>query len=319
MKSITQQPKIALLIPCFNGLQHLPKLLESASKMTRRFDEIVVYDDGSSEPLPFDPILMFPKIKFVQGRVNGGAGKARNELMTLTDADYIHFHDIDDTEIPTGFLSLLTPHLLPDRVVFSSWQTTWLDGSSPTLYDYPEFETVKDFRKYFLRTHIHMNATIFPRKLAATVGFDEGFRAMEDLVFNVRLAQAGAFFYHVGAVVAQHEKNADSTISRMDEKKFRAYQAKYCQRCREVLPEKYHPEIGRIALYYAWDACFQGFDNECKLAIAAARACGTLDYAQFGKAVQFIAPFFGLNNTLKVRRWWFYHTTAQKSLSHQFS
>lgn len=307
------QVSIALLIPCFNGLQHLPKLIENVHELEYSFDEIIVYDDASTEDFPFDPLSQFPEIKFYRGEVNGGAGHARNQLIELASADYIHFHDIDDVEIPANFLSELLPYLALDTVVFSSWQIQWPDGQTPKLYDYPDFDQVKDFQEYFLRYHIHMNAAIFPRELALKVKFDEDFRALQDLLFNLRLAHAGAAFYHVGKVVAKHEKNADSTISQMKQQKFQEYRVRYCQRCQEILPKRYQPMIGDIALYHAWNACLQGFDDICDLAISIAQECGDLNYAQFGRWVKSIAPWLGLSNALKLRRWWFKHHLSKSN------
>jgi glycosyltransferase involved in cell wall biosynthesis len=305
--SMNQRPSISLLIPCFNGLQHLPKLIESVQQLDQGFDEIIVYDDASTEPYPFDPIDQLPEVKFYRGEKNGGAGYARNRLLELASSDYIHFHDIDDTKISVHFLTELMPYLSPNTVVFSSWRIWWLDGQEPKLYDYPDFDTVTDFREYFLRHHVHMNACLYPRDLALKVKFDEDFRALQDLLFNLRLAQAGAIFQHINGIFAEHEKNIESTISRMKQRTFQEYRARYCQRCREILPKQYHPMIGDIALFHAWNACLQGFDHECQLSIEVAKECGKLNYAQFGQVVALIAPWLGLNHTLKIRRWWFKH------------
>lgn len=304
-------PGVALLIPCYNGLQHLPALLESAAKVERGFDEIIVYDDASSEALPFDPTERFPDIRFYQGNINRGAGYARNRLMELATSDYIHFHDIDDTEIPVDFLTKLLPHLSSDTVVFSSWQTYWSDASQPKRYDYPTLESVTDFCEYFLRNHVHVNATIFPRELSLKVKFDEDFRVFEDLLFNIRLSQEKIKYRHVNTVVVNHKKNQKSTLGQIKQQKLQEYYAKYCQRCREFLPHQYHKAIGKIALYHAWNSCVQGFDRECDLAIAAARQCGALNYDQFGKIAGIIAPILGINNTFKIRRWWFNRRVKQ--------
>jgi glycosyltransferase involved in cell wall biosynthesis len=295
---------VAMLIPCFNGLQHLPQLLESANQLERGFDEIIVYDDASTEPFPFNPNEKFPRVKFYRGEINGGAGYARNRLIELATADYIHFHDIDDVEIPKNFLTELAPYLNPNTVVFSSWQIEWLDARGSKLYDYSNFDNAMDLCEYLLHNHIHINATIFPRNLALKVKFDEDFRALQDLLFNIRLAQAGATYRHVDRVITKHTKNAQSTTSRMKQQKFQEYYAKYCQRCREILPEHYYPTIGEIALYYAWNSCLKGFDKECELAISVAQECGNLNYAQFGRTVRLLAPWLGMSNTLKLRRWW---------------
>lgn len=300
------QPSVALLVPCFNGLQHLPALLESACRMKRGFDEIIVYDDASTEAIPFSPTVEFPEIKFYRGEKNGGAGHSRNQLMELATTEYVHFHDIDDTEIPSNFLTELSPYLSANTVVFSSWKTHWFDHEPTTLYDYPDFEAITDFRGFFLKKHVHMNATIFPRNLALSVKFEEDFRtSVEDLLFNVSLAQAGAQYRHVGTVIAKHERHSSSTTIMMKRKQFQSYRARYSQRCREILPEAYHATIGEIALYHAWESCLSRFDEECELFIVAARQCGKLNCSQFGRTASGLSRLLGLSRTFKLRRWWF--------------
>lgn len=309
--AIANQPSIALLIPCFNGLQHLPHLIEQVQRLERGFDEMIVYDDASTEPFPFNPAEQFPQIKFYRGEVNGGAGYARNRLIELATADYLHFHDIDDTEIPANFLTELAPYLSPKTIVFSSWQIQALDAP-PKLYDYPNFVEVEDFRQYFLSHHIHMNAAIFPRDLALKVKFDQDFRAFEDLLFNLRFAEAGAIYRHVETVIANYQKNSRSTLGRMKPQQFQEYEIRYCQRCQEILPERYHSQISRIALDHAWNACLQRFDNECELAISIAQNCGKLDFSQFGTAIKLVAPWLGVSQTLKLRRWWFENYASKR-------
>lgn len=305
------EPSVSLLIPCYNGLDHLPRLLESAAKVDGGFDEIVVYDDASTLPFPFQPEEKFPEIRFCRGHSNGGAAFARNRLIDLACSDYIHFHDIDDVEFPRDFLKILRAHLAPNVVTFSSWEILRPNDGEVTLYDYADFATVTDFRDYFLRNHIHMNAAIYPRDLAARIGFDEDFRtSVEDLIFNIRLADAEADFRHVDGVVARHRKDPASTISRMNRKQFQLYRAKFCERCRDILPANYHSQVSNIALYFAWESLQLGFDRECDLLIDVAEDCGSADFGQFGKKTEIVASLIGLRAALRLRRWWSTQPTA---------
>lgn len=302
---VNSSPSVALLIPCFNGIQYLPRLMENIAQVDQGFSEIIVYDDASTESFPFNPVSEFPEIKFIQGKVNHGSGYARNRLMEVATADYLHFHDIDDTDIPSNFLTELLPYLTPNTAVFSSWKIEYLDNKPPKLYDYEKFNEIDDFTEYFVRHHVHLNASIFPRTAALNVKFDEDFRIFQDLVFNIRLANSGVTYKHIGTVITTHQKNSKSTLSRVKQSDFALQRARYCQRCLDILPQRYSPIIGEIALYYAWDAYLNGFDKESEVILSVAKKCGKLNYQQFGKTVELIAPWLGLRNAFKLRRWWF--------------
>lgn len=297
---------VALLIPCFNGMHFLPELLQNVNQLDDGFDEIIVYDDASTEPFPFDPTNRFPEVKFHRGTVNRGAAHARNQLLEFARSDYIHFHDIDDTFIPKDFLTVLQPHLDENVVAFSSWEIYWDSKDQDiTVFDYPQFEQVDDFCEFFIRSHIHLNAAIYPRKLALEAKFDEELRLMEDLLFNTKISCAGATFIHEKTVFARHIKNKNSTLGRTQLRKFFQYRVLYCQYCKKVLPPKYYDSMGKATLNYAWDACLKGLDSEYKQLIQVARSFGEPTYKQFGTIACRLAPLIGLDWTFQLRRLWF--------------
>lgn len=302
-----RKPKsVALLIPCFNGLQFLPKLLEELENAEDKFDEIIVYDDASTEPFPFEPVSTFPHIQFHKSPTNKGAAHARNQLLHLSSCDYVHFHDIDDTYIPKNFLSNLKPHLTANTVVFSSWEIHWHNTEQDiSKFDYPNFDQVQDFCQFFIKHHIHLNAAIYPRQLALTVQFNEELRLMQDLLFNLQLACAGATFIHEKTVLTRHIKNPHSTLGKTQLKTLFQYRILYCQQCKNILPDQYHQSMAAATLYYAWDACLRNLNEEYKTLIRTAQEFGDLEYQQFGTFVSRLAPYIGLDMTFQLRRLWF--------------
>jgi glycosyltransferase involved in cell wall biosynthesis len=307
-----QSKSVALLIPCFNGLHFLPELLQQLEDAEEYFDEIILYDDASTEPFPFDPEQKFPQIQFHRSPVNKGAAHARNQLLKLASCDYVHFHDIDDPYIPKNFLSDLKPHLQENIVAFSSWETHWNNPKHEiTKFDYPNFEQIQDFCEFLINSHIHLNAAIYPRQLALAAQFNEELRLMQDLLFNLKLACLGATFVHEEKVVTKHIKNQNSTLGKTQLKTLFQYRILYCQACKEVLPIQYYPAMGRATLYYAWDACLKNLDDEYKKLIHVAKEFGELEYQQFGSVVSLLAPYLGLDITFHLRRWWFTMSSKQ--------
>ena len=91
---------LALCIPAYNAAQFLPKLLQSAQAQAIPFDEILVYDDCSTDDTA--EVARQYGAKVISGDVNRGCSFGKNILANSTAAEWIHFHDADDDILP-GF------------------------------------------------------------------------------------------------------------------------------------------------------------------------------------------------------------------------
>lgn len=86
--------KLALCIPAYNAKDYLPRLLESAKRQLIPFDEILVYNDCSSDDT--EEVATFYGAKVINGDINRGCSYGKNVLAKATSCDWIHFHDADD-------------------------------------------------------------------------------------------------------------------------------------------------------------------------------------------------------------------------------
>jgi glycosyltransferase involved in cell wall biosynthesis len=89
---------LALCIPAYNASNYLPRLLQSAKNQAIPFDEILVYNDYSTDDTAkvaeqFGAIV-------INGAVNQGCSFGKNQLAAYTRCDWIHFHDADDDLLP---------------------------------------------------------------------------------------------------------------------------------------------------------------------------------------------------------------------------
>ena len=94
---MSQQPLVTVVIPCFNHGQYLDEAVGSVLAQTLDDVEIVVVDDGSTDPLTCELLADYsrPKTRVMRQR-NQGLGASRNNGIRATSAPYICCLDADD-------------------------------------------------------------------------------------------------------------------------------------------------------------------------------------------------------------------------------
>ncbi len=88
-------PQVSVVLPCYNAAEHLPRALMSLRAQTLDDIEIIVVDDGSTEPatiayldgLPDDIILLRQANRGLSGARNAGFAAARGAYVTPLDCD----------------------------------------------------------------------------------------------------------------------------------------------------------------------------------------------------------------------------------------
>lgn len=193
----TPRPTLALCIPAYNAAWCLPRLLGSAAAQTVPFDEILVYDDGSTDDTAAVAEALGARV--VRGDVNVGCSAGKNRLADAATSDWVHFHDADDDLLPT-FVETVR-----------RW-TTREDGPDVVLlyYEYRNAETEEflggpDFDAAFLRQdpvefvlrNKVVNFGLYRRvPFLAAGGFDLDPNVLfnEDAALHQRLALAGLRF-----------------------------------------------------------------------------------------------------------------------------
>ncbi|MGH7884939.1 MAG: glycosyltransferase family 2 protein, partial [Thermodesulfobacteriota bacterium] len=112
--------RIALCIPAYNAEKYLPRLLESANSQTILFDEILVYNDCSTDMT--EEVAMQYGAKVINGDINKGCSYGKNKLTEITNCKWIHFHDADD-ELYPNFVETAQKWIkkpdCPDVILFS--------------------------------------------------------------------------------------------------------------------------------------------------------------------------------------------------------
>src|SRR3954454_14488963 len=91
---------ISAIITTYNYAQFIAAAIESVLNQTRRPDEIVVVDDGSTDhTATIVATYAAQGVRYVF-KANGGAGSARNRGLRETTGDLVTFLDADDRWLP---------------------------------------------------------------------------------------------------------------------------------------------------------------------------------------------------------------------------
>lgn len=205
--------KVAVIIPCFEQKQFLPKAIESALGQTVSPSEIIVVDDGSSEDLS-TVTADYPGVTLIR-QDNRGLAAARNTGMKAAASDKIIFLDSDD-------------QLLPGAVAAGLRCFQEMPDAGFVYGGYILIENESEWRQFTrASTHVDLircnwiacvDSVMFDRaKLLAEGGFDESLRMTEDWDAYLRLSRKHPFaaFEEPVALYFKHEANMSNDVSEL--------------------------------------------------------------------------------------------------------
>ncbi len=186
-KADATRPAVSVVVPCYNGGRFLDGLMASLARQTFRDFEIIVVDDGSTEP---ETLRKFAEMKDrarVVHQDNRGLSAARNAGIRGAQADLVLPLDCDDF-IEPPFLAeavALMRSAPPDvAVVFSHMRLT---GAAKGLLE-------RHFNRFDLLFSNTLPSGLLLRKACwqEVGGYDETMRdGYEDWEFHLRLASHG--------------------------------------------------------------------------------------------------------------------------------
>lgn len=183
---------ISILIPCFNSATYLPDLFEGIRKQTIPFDEIICYDDCSTD----NTIEVATQLgaKVIIGKENKGPAFARNRLIEASTSKWIHFHDSDDL-IEPKFVATVKRYIIDENTQFLC-NTHILDRNTRTTnygdVTYSAINDCEDQLAYFLDNVGFASMGLYSKKALNTIGgFREDIKANEDPDLHVRLVKNG--------------------------------------------------------------------------------------------------------------------------------
>jgi GT2 family glycosyltransferase len=116
--------KISAVVPCYNYETYLPAAIDSLLEGTRRPDEIIVVDDGSTDGSA-EVARRYPEVTLIT-KPNGGMASAMNAGFAAANGDVVVILDADDTAGP-GRLEWIE-QAFADPAVCLAWHPLYIQG-----------------------------------------------------------------------------------------------------------------------------------------------------------------------------------------------
>lgn len=237
---------ISIIIPAYNSAQFLAETLESALAQTWPNAEIIVVNDGSTDPTA-------EVLSAYQGRIrsidqeNQGLSGARNSGMRMAQGELFAFLDADDLIRPQ-FLENMARTFLADPdldVAYCGWG--YIDEAGKKLPEAGKFQfSGPVINQMVLANRFPVMATMIRKTSATQTGFfDPSLRSTEDWDFWLRAALCGAKFQCVPQELVQyriHDSNMSANITRMHDSQLQVLDKFYAN---QGLPESVTQLKGR--------------------------------------------------------------------------
>ncbi len=174
-------PKISVIIPVFNHADELVECLKSLHQQTEKDFELIIVDDGSSEPVK-NADIRFEK--------NLGAPAARNAGFAKSKGEYVIFLDADAELIPSALskmLAALESHPEAD-FVYPSFKWGW------KLFKSRPFDADALKQGNYIHTSALIRRKAFP-------GFDESLKKFQDWDLFLTMSEQGKRGYWIDEVL----------------------------------------------------------------------------------------------------------------------
>lgn len=224
---------ISVVIPFYNGEQYLEAALDSVYGQTRKADEVIVVDDGSSPSSKLALEELHKKFGFnLLTKLNGGQASARNAGVAAARSSFICLLDQDDVYLPKHIeiLEKAIPENDPRfAYVFGDvWRQTEqgvVISTSVTQLEFPQ-----PYHQLWQMIRVNMNilpsATLINKASYLKIGgFDEQFRGYEDDDLFLRFFMEGFSRVFIPEAVTIWTLNTASTsfTESMSESRYKYY------------------------------------------------------------------------------------------------
>jgi GT2 family glycosyltransferase/predicted SAM-dependent methyltransferase len=209
-------PVMSIIIPAYNGLNHLKECLYSIARNTNNSYEIFVIDNRGDNINDFLQ-LEFPEVKIIVNDYNRGVSVARNQAMSMSIGEFIVCIDDDvvvtrswDSKFLRYFNALPTVGIMGPRSNWASGPQLVTDGEYSDIVELEQFAAGFDRSSGRLTKSIRLvGFCLFMRRQVVDKigGFDERFMCgFDDDDFSLRAYLAGffpmiandIFIHHVG-------------------------------------------------------------------------------------------------------------------------
>ncbi|MEM8848693.1 MAG: glycosyltransferase family 2 protein [Pseudomonadota bacterium] len=207
-------PSITAIIPTYNRAGYLKEALDALGRQTRPIDEIIVWDDGSTDGT-IDVVRAWGKgVRYFRSE-NGGKSRALNAAMGQATGDCVWICDDDDLALPQA-AETLSAMLEADPAigVAGGGYRRFRDGPEGRVEQgpgyWPDLNVGSPIRHLLEDIFLFQNATLVRRSLYDRVGpFREDLARSIDYDMVVRLGLAAPMCLTETAVFLQRKHDGD--------------------------------------------------------------------------------------------------------------
>jgi GT2 family glycosyltransferase len=179
-------PLVSVVLPCYNAHRFLPQALDSVRAQSFRDFELIVIDDGSTDPETLGLLATLPADIRVVHQENRGLSGARNRGFNESRGRFVLPLDCDDW---------LEPDFLERAVAALAGREDCFAFAQLALEGEVQGSLVKNFNFFeqLFANQLPYCMLMSKDLWRAAGGYDESMRqGYEDWEFNIRLARTGA-------------------------------------------------------------------------------------------------------------------------------
>jgi glycosyltransferase involved in cell wall biosynthesis len=213
-------PIVSVLVPYHNAQYTLADTLKSIVHSTHADLDVIVIDDGSSQPeavIIFDQLAEAyagdPRFRFIH-KPNGGLSSARNAGLAAARGKYVLPLDADDL-IEPDYIALGVEALErnPDLAAVSCFASYFLDGDTPSsIIDYVIAYDLNPLL-ISLENRAGVAGSIFCRAHLPNTGYAEALPAYEDWDLWWALAEQGQVAEVIPRILYRYRRRADGLFT----------------------------------------------------------------------------------------------------------
>jgi len=242
---MTRAPLISIVIPCYNYGAYLIETIESVLASTFQDIEIIVVDDGSTDP---DTVKVLAQLNLPKTRImrqsNQGVAAARNSGMRASNGKYILPLDAEDLIHPTFLEKAFWIMEFYPQVGFVSPRLQTF-GTEDWANDYPQY----NFHTQLFHNYVCGTSLIRKEAFIQSGGYKNGFVTMgyEDWDLWISIGETGWYGYQIFERLFLYRRHGHSMIHDAME-----YHDQLIQQIRERHPKLYQ-ENSVQAIKLAWE------------------------------------------------------------------
>ncbi len=270
---------ISLCIPAYNASSFLPELFESIKKQKIPFDEVILYDDGSTDNTA-DLARKFEAVVVKDNR-NSGCSHAKNEMAKIAKSEWLFFLDADDillSNFTERAFKWITKFNAPDIILM---KYDYIDAVSNRLLYTPEYDRyslLKDPVQFMINNKVVNSCIIKKEKFIEIDGFalDKNLLYIEDRAFSIKASLAG-FSFDMDDVSAFVIRCYSESMSTKNPANWLKAAIKLWENTYKIVGDKYRKELcGQLFSNALWAAKY----SEWGLVVASLQLVGNIDATQ---------------------------------------